>query len=758
MCHRPLYFLGLLLSWGVCGTHRRRAGSSAGWYYQMCGGSDSVKSFTSQADMVKAGWVFSWDDSSLWDASGTYPSAYRGSSSSGDGAVSIQLAGSGVVAVTYGSDSTGTVSVKMNDQVKGTASANTVSQTVELSFNTGDVLAIQESSSIILLQSIDFICDVTSANVPVWAYPETVSATLPYDMGVQSSLNLNSNSYTLMMWLKQGASEPDDSIIIGQHIDTSTTTTSTSITVTATTVTVSTSTTTQSTTTQLCSWDEIPGVYSPGFASGLEEVFDLYGAKEKCKSLGSSSCKAVTCRGEGVTCTVRSSADLFGSAYGENSYVPSSLCYLGGYRNTVTNINSGVGCTDTATGTGFIMFSGQDIRSRFSAANWAEGNADQFVCVKYDGGWQYDSNDGFVAFSPEDSDVLVASVDFDADSVTSLAGMEEYDNYVTKARLKTAEGIAAALVCSLMSTTLMAANRHLKSLDWPYFFITGSAALLVALGLIAHQRWHGLAIPQSCDMRWVLLRGLSGSANGFFAICAVLAGAYVGSVAALKSVNSIVAALGTVAMGEEFGWMHLLSVTLFVTGAILTADPEEVVASTGSTLFGSGLALSSGICSGGSALFGRKLKEVNPSIVSTSTLLHMWIFSWMLHFIEGVPSGSFQSMESARPQSVALLLSLPVLLLGDTTCGAIASQKCPPAVNTTVTTATNMLAGFCLDYFLRGHAKLVTILGALLIFAAVLTMLRAQLGSHAKAAAAPKGDYAKETSNLLPLEHIANNP
>ncbi|CAJ1342258.1 unnamed protein product, partial [Effrenium voratum] len=50
----------------------------------------------------------------------------------------------------------------------------------------------------------------------------------------------------------------------------------------------------------------------------------------------------------------------------------------------------------------------------------------------YDGGWQYDSNDGFVAFSPEDSDVLVASVDFDADSVTSLAGMEEYDNYVTK--------------------------------------------------------------------------------------------------------------------------------------------------------------------------------------------------------------------------------------------------------------------------------------------------------------------------------------
>lgn len=57
-----------------------------------------------------------------------------------------------------------------------------------------------------------------------------------------------------MMWLKPGSNEPDDSIIIGQFIDTSTTTTSTMTSTTVVTVTSTTSSTTQSTTLPSCSW------------------------------------------------------------------------------------------------------------------------------------------------------------------------------------------------------------------------------------------------------------------------------------------------------------------------------------------------------------------------------------------------------------------------------------------------------------------------------------------------------------------------
>ena len=234
----------------------------------------------------------------------------------------------------------------MNDVVQSTASANTDSQKVEISFNTGtnctphmafilctkigtvgtfgmlqdvfiivlqlmfasfnyapfcfadlrwqqiaawlpslpgDILLFEENASIILVQALaarlalfvlmhaldtldsfsrtvamlcsaqEFSCDVTSANVPVWAYHETIpSSVLPYEMGVQSALNLNEASYTIMLWLKQGASEPDDTIIIGQFIDTSTTTTLTVTSTTMVTATSTTSSTTQSTTWLRC--------------------------------------------------------------------------------------------------------------------------------------------------------------------------------------------------------------------------------------------------------------------------------------------------------------------------------------------------------------------------------------------------------------------------------------------------------------------------------------------------------------------------
>ena len=67
-------------------------------------------------------------------------------------------------------------------------------------------------------------------------------------MGVESNLNINEASYTIMLWVKQGASEPDDSIIIGQFIDTSTTTTMTVTSTTVVTITSTTSSTTESTT------------------------------------------------------------------------------------------------------------------------------------------------------------------------------------------------------------------------------------------------------------------------------------------------------------------------------------------------------------------------------------------------------------------------------------------------------------------------------------------------------------------------------
>ena len=46
--------------------------------------------------------------------------------------------------------------------------------------------------------------------------------------------------------------------------------------------------------------------------------------------------------------------------------------------------------------------------------------SDNFVCVRYSSGWQYDNNAGWLSFTPVNSDTLVASVNFDADTVNAL--------------------------------------------------------------------------------------------------------------------------------------------------------------------------------------------------------------------------------------------------------------------------------------------------------------------------------------------------
>ena len=91
--------------------------------------------------------------------------------------------------------------------------------------------------------------------------------------------------------------------------------------------------------------------------------------------------------------------------------------------------NFGVAAQDFATGTGFIMFSESDLHTRFAADPIQYNNADHFVAVVWDGtDWFYDDNRNYFAFTPDATDILVAEVDFSADTVTALQGVESFLN------------------------------------------------------------------------------------------------------------------------------------------------------------------------------------------------------------------------------------------------------------------------------------------------------------------------------------------
>ena len=93
----------------------------------------------------------------------------------------------------------------------------------------------------------------------------------------------------------------------------------------------------------------------------------------------------------------------------------------------VGDLGSGVAVTDAATGTGYILYSVQSVHTRF-AGQVNSNNADHFIAVRFDGtNWEYntDSNtpgQDWIVFTPVASDTLVADVDFDADTITSLEG------------------------------------------------------------------------------------------------------------------------------------------------------------------------------------------------------------------------------------------------------------------------------------------------------------------------------------------------
>ncbi|WOO40097.1 DUF7594 domain-containing protein [Rubellicoccus peritrichatus] len=86
-------------------------------------------------------------------------------------------------------------------------------------------------------------------------------------------------------------------------------------------------------------------------------------------------------------------------------------------------LGSGVAGTDWRGGTGFLMYSAEDVYQRFDAYS---GNANNVIAVYFSNGqWYADRNYGQVAFAPTVTDVLLARIDFSNDTTTSLQGQRD---------------------------------------------------------------------------------------------------------------------------------------------------------------------------------------------------------------------------------------------------------------------------------------------------------------------------------------------
>ena len=146
-------------------------------------------------------------------------------------------------------------------------------------------------------------------------------------------------------------------------------------------------------------------------------------------------------------------------------------------------------------------------------------------------------------------------------------------------------------------------------------------------------------------MKWVILRGSFGGATNVLSVLAVATGEHIGSVGALLSVNTVVAALlGRLVLGEALGKLHIIAVIFSLTGAILISDLNEVIHSMGSNLLGDILAVSAGVSLGCMFISSRKSGDASSTMLTASAMVQRWIVCWFLSFLPAVPDGSFKGL------------------------------------------------------------------------------------------------------------------
>lgn len=295
------------------------------------------------------------------------------------------------------------------------------------------------------------------------------------------------------------------------------------------------------------------------------------------------------------------------------------------------------------------------------------------------------------------------------------------------------QGVVAGLGCALFSNVNLVLSKFMQGWQWPYFFLAGLSAFCIAFSLAMSMLWQGSYHLEYREIKWVILRGLFGCASNVLAVCAVLAGAHVGSVGALGSVNTVVAALlGRVVLGEPLGPVHLLAVFLSLVGAVLISDPVEAIGSMGSSLFGNALALLGGICLGGMFISSRKSGGASSIMLTTSAMTQRWIVCWTLSFIPVVPDGRFELLAQAPPKTLLLFMALMIAIFLTNILGSVASKKCPAALSSTLMTGSMMASGYLLDILIfRTVPKTLTVIGAVLMFCAVVTMALTRLPAKA---------------------------
>lgn len=302
--------------------------------------------------------------------------------------------------------------------------------------------------------------------------------------------------------------------------------------------------------------------------------------------------------------------------------------------------------------------------------------------------------------------------------------------------LEQASGVMLIVASGVFSNVNLVGSKLLKSWDWPFFRMMGTGSLCISLTILvavmATQGMHGLSC-QRHQVKWVIARGFFGAAQFVLAVLAALAGAGVGDIGALSSINTVVAALlGRIFLGERLGVPHIIAVALSLLGAVLIAAPWRDAAASGSggsyAWLGYCLASLSGASFGIMFICARKSGKASTLLLTVSAMTQRGLVLWVLALTGVVDDNSLRRIVAFPWQGVGVLVSLIlVTFLGNFSANA-GAKRCPAAVGSTVKTATSLCVGYTAQVLIFNEPPtLISFLGAVMMLLAVVTMSIARL-------------------------------
>eukprot|EP00927_Polykrikos_kofoidii_P061868 TRINITY_DN56691_c0_g1_i1.p1 TRINITY_DN56691_c0_g1~~TRINITY_DN56691_c0_g1_i1.p1 ORF type:complete len:435 (-),score=84.98 TRINITY_DN56691_c0_g1_i1:87-1310(-) len=291
-----------------------------------------------------------------------------------------------------------------------------------------------------------------------------------------------------------------------------------------------------------------------------------------------------------------------------------------------------------------------------------------------------------------------------------------------------------ALICEgFLDTALVTCSRLMKSQGWPFFRVNSVSSSIATIGLlIAAIVMKEPIIERSRRFKWIVLRGVFGVLYFILSALAVQLGASPGDVAALSSINGVMAAvMGRFFLGERLRRVHGAALLCSAVGAVLISEPKFLFGSSGGgrqvgagVYFGYVAAVAAGLSSASIAISARKAGDVSMWILTLSPTVLGAIFFFLLPFTPLIDEDLSLDFYKTKPLPVAG--SVLVMLVCNTlamTTSSIGNSWCPAAISSTTGTAARMVWGYAAQILLlHEQPRLVTLSGAACMFVGVVVM------------------------------------